>query len=114
MESERIFAQMKEILSAVDETEQPLAFRERAAADMVGRDQVAVDRQQWRYFMASTFCDLWAEIRDASGHVVGAFLQFFRLRALDQQDRLVRHRDCIQDLGSSQGRPIGIRAALLL
>ena len=72
-ESDRIMTKMEEILSAVDDTEKPLAFRERAAADMPNADQYDIDRRQWRYFTAADFCDLWFEIRDSAGNVMGAF-----------------------------------------
>ena len=77
VESERIMSQMEELLSAIDDTEKPLAFRERAAADMPNADQDTIDRHQWRYFTAADFCDLWAEIHDAAGNVIGRFCSFY-------------------------------------
>ena len=49
------------------EASKPLAFRERA------KDEA----EQFRYFMASTYGDMWSEIRGPKGELLGSFCSWF-------------------------------------
>ena len=75
--SKQIMTELEKLIEQIEETERPLAFRERAERDLPGAAPLAVEKQQWRYFLAATFSDLWSAIYDKSGNMVGAFMTFY-------------------------------------
>ena len=69
--SEELLNQLEQIMEDIEETERPLAFRERAETDLPNASSWEQGRLQWKYFLAATYSDLWAEVKDKSGNSLG-------------------------------------------
>jgi len=87
--SNQLMVEIEELLEQIDDTEKPLAFRERSKQECgPGAEAETIDAHQWRYFIASTFCDLWAELRDKRGNVIGVFCSFYVcMRLINETER---------------------------
>ena len=64
-------------MQEIYDTERPLAFRERCEGDLPQATLREQEQRQWEYFIATTFCDLWSQIFDKNGVVIGAFMSFY-------------------------------------
>jgi hypothetical protein len=74
---EELLSQLEQIMEEVDDTERPLAFRERAEKELPNASPWEQEKRQWQYFTAATYSDLWAEVKDKSGNVIGYFMSFY-------------------------------------
>ena len=105
--SEELLTQLEQIMDEIEETERPLAFRERAEKDLPNASSWEQERLQWKYFVAATYSDLWAEVKDKSGNVIGYFMSFYTCmnniwvkgRGQEMGIAEVRYRYLQQDLG---------------
>ena len=76
--SEALLVELETLAEGIEDTERPLAFRDRARKDLKeGATVEEVDKRQWEYFMTATFTDLWARIYDSRGNTIGAFMSFY-------------------------------------